>query len=365
MDGAVGKVLEGQGAMSTIVYRYGLLSPTCNADIVESQMRGAHAYRNKLVEIERRRRDARMGPVGVDVGWRLRPDGTIRVAMTCDRDGRGDEILLPPEVPGSARRVASLRATRDKNMDAARSVLVSWLRDQSLPDEWAQRTESVSQWRSQGRLAGLSIWWREHRLPNDEDAFAALETWRKQDKHLWCWETSERTGGLRHRKDLYRRVAARLAERHDVLVMEADVGLREFALRPAIDDPTTNETARSNRVVAAVSELRMCLRQAFLRRGRTVVSLPAQGTTRTCAACGSEETWDQANEVRHTCKNGHVWDQDANAARNLIERWRAEPSGEGARVPEPSAPSEGRWSRARNLARERAERMGRSRIAKG
>lgn len=38
-------------------YRYGILAPTENADVVEDQFRRAHAYRNQLVEIERARRD--------------------------------------------------------------------------------------------------------------------------------------------------------------------------------------------------------------------------------------------------------------------------------------------------------------------
>ena len=44
--------------MATLVYRYGLLAPTLEADEVAAQMRAAHRYRNTLVEIERGRRTA-------------------------------------------------------------------------------------------------------------------------------------------------------------------------------------------------------------------------------------------------------------------------------------------------------------------
>lgn len=40
------------------VYKYGLLPPTTNADLVRQQIRAAHTYRNTLVEIERGRRAA-------------------------------------------------------------------------------------------------------------------------------------------------------------------------------------------------------------------------------------------------------------------------------------------------------------------
>ena len=38
------------------VYRYGLLAPTENRDLVAQTMRLAHEYRNKLVEIDRQER---------------------------------------------------------------------------------------------------------------------------------------------------------------------------------------------------------------------------------------------------------------------------------------------------------------------
>jgi len=43
--------------MTTIVYRYGLLAPTENAETVREQMLRAHRYKNALVAIERPRRD--------------------------------------------------------------------------------------------------------------------------------------------------------------------------------------------------------------------------------------------------------------------------------------------------------------------
>ena len=42
--------------MTSRIYEYGLLPPTTNAALVDDQIRLAHRYRNKLVEIERERR---------------------------------------------------------------------------------------------------------------------------------------------------------------------------------------------------------------------------------------------------------------------------------------------------------------------
>lgn len=42
--------------MTVLIYKYGLLPPTINAELVNDQMRAGHHYRNTLVEIERERR---------------------------------------------------------------------------------------------------------------------------------------------------------------------------------------------------------------------------------------------------------------------------------------------------------------------
>ena len=47
----------------------------------------------------------------------------------------------------------------------------------------------------------------------------------------------------------------------------------------------------------------------------------AKDTTSTCSLCGSLEEWDQATELVHKCSNcREEWDQDENAARNILAR---------------------------------------------
>lgn len=304
----------------------------------------------------------RDGVVAIDVGWRLRPDGSIRVATVCAEMGSRREYVLTPDVIAGLRLPEQLRATRDRAMDAARAALLRWLTTRNLPDEWREATKDLARWRSAARLAGLALWWRSHPLPDDDVEFWALENWRYRDWHLWAWETSQRTGALRRRRDLYRVLAVGLAEHYGTLIMEDDPGLKQFAQRPQVEDDAVNEVARSNRVVASISELRACLSHAFNRPGHRVVMLPAANTTMTCHQCGSVESWDAAAELRHRCRNGHAWDQDVNAARNLIERWRGAGPAEPARNPESPTSTENRWQRARRLGRERGERIERSHV---
>jgi hypothetical protein len=265
------------------------------------------------------------GAVAIDLGWRQLDHG-VRVGAWWDGE-RGGEVVVPWSVVSGLKKADELRATRDKNFDAARDALVaakaasgSATGDTSSlawPEWLVQATETLSQWRSSGRLAALALRWRSARFEGDEQVYAALEAWRYHDHHLWSWECSQRTKTLRRRREIYRVFAAKLATEYRTVVLE-DFDLRAIARRKPIDAGGENESARSMRQAIAPSELRLCVRNAFA--GRTV-EVDAVDSTRECHSCGSIEKWDQAAQIRHTCSScGVHWDQDDNAARVLLER---------------------------------------------
>lgn len=297
--------------------------------------------------------------VAIDVGWRQLGD-SLRVGVGCDGDGTVFEIALPERIATGIQKADDLRSTRDRNFDEAKAELARWLgeRATTVGVAWiVDATTTMHAWRSPGRLAALVIRWRNERIEGDGVAFAAVEAWRLQDRHLWLWETSQRTGSLRARKDWYRVQAAKIAERYGTLILE-DFDLRSVARLPNPEAAAENGTSRSNRQLASVSEFRDCLRNAFRSRGGEVVTVPAEYTTRTCSVCGVVEAFDAAAMLRHQCENGHEWDQDENAARNLIERWRGAPK--PAAASEPDAKGESRRDRVRRLREEKRARMDRS-----
>ena len=294
------------------------------------------------------------GAIAIDLGWRQFAD-RIRVGMTFDSDDQMSEIVIAPRIQSGIQRANTLRATRDVEFDALRDVLAAWISDREDAPEWlVEAGKWMPRWRSQSRMASLAAVWRDARFGGDSEMFEAVEAWRRQDRHLWLWETSQREGALRARREHYRCVAADLARRYETLILE-DFDLRKIATKK---DEAENQTARSNRVDVAVSEFRLALKNAFLGRGGSVTTVSAVNTTRECSTCGSIEEFDAAGNVRHTCVNGHEWDQDENAARNIFERWRDAPDVGAARSPD--EPTESRWSKARRMGAERDVRMGRS-----
>lgn len=270
-----------------------------------------------VVDTDERVEDCGQGVVGIDLGWRVTPEG-LRVA-TAAGDGI-ERLVLRDDVGGALRHSDGLRGTRDDNLTAILGSLRGWLhaRMSTLPPWLAEATTYLHQWRSQARLAALALRWRTERFAGDEDGFAQIEAWRKQDKHLWTWETHERDRALGRRREQYRVWAAELARRYEIVVLEA-FDLRAVAeQKPQEEDKDDNAGARHNRQLAAVSTLRSAIVNAFRRRGGIVIMAPSVNTTRQCHGCRQICEWDQEQLLRHRCEHcGAEWDQDDNAARNL------------------------------------------------
>jgi hypothetical protein len=313
--------------------------------------------------------------VAVDLGWRaFGENGTteIRVCAYGDNHGRGSELRLSSHDVHGLMKANELRGVRDKEMEIFKKKLEEWRT--SLVSKrtsrkgvaaFLERSNHLWSWRAQSRFVMLVRWWKENRLTDDDAIFLEAQAWIRQDRHLWAWECSQRTGALRHRKDTYRVFARKLAQTYEWLVLE-DFNIAEKIARvPELeeDDTEQGERARSYRQLASPSELRLALIQAFGSErvrviqgvsGRTVITDSAF-TTCTCHVCGLVERFDAAKHLEHQCGGcGTKWDQDYNAWRNLIERWRIVHDGENARI-DNVAKYEGSWQKVKRKKKEREE----------
>lgn len=302
------------------------------------------------------------GAVAVDIGWRVRDGEKLRVAYWTGEDGGNGEVVLDTRTVSGLRLPESLRSQRDRHFDSARAALRAWLDGRTDTPAWLREaTRFLAQWKAPAKLAALVGRWRANRWDGDGDGYDAIERWRYHDRHLWQWESDQREGALRRRRDVYRTEAAQLAKRYGHVVLE-DFDLRDVTRRPALDSAEkTNETARSNRQLAAVSEFVGALRNAF---GGHVSNVSCVDSTHECSRCGHVDTFDAALRVHHACTRcGDVWDQDANASQVLLARYvRERPSGGpdagGARHGEcgndPAPVAESRWAKAKRTKAQRA-----------
>ena len=299
------------------------------------------------------------GAIAIDLGWRRLPTGELRVATTFDGE-RSSELRLSEYTMESFQKVDGLIAIRDRLFLSAVSAIRDVRAIASAPEWFRERTAHVHQWRSEARMVSLINRWTRERFAGDELAFDKLATWKKTDHHLWWYESGAAINVHRRRREGYRVWAAQAARRYATLVLE-DFDLSAVARTPPIGRDTQQaELARWQRRVAATSELRRCLIDAFVARGGQVVKVDPAETTMTCAECKIVEVFDAAAKIRHTCANGHTWDQDVNAAKNILERLGGAKEPGPARRPrkssDPAPADETRWSRARRLAEEKRVR---------
>ena len=173
---------------------------------------------------------------------------------------------------------------------------------------------------------------------------AALDSWRDEDAKYSRRQTALREWLIRSRRYRYRVLAKWIAETYGTVAMETDMRLDDLQ-RAIDDDPEGVKVARRQRTWAAVGELRMYIQQACAKTG-TVVTGRTAGTTIECSVCGEVTAINGA--ITAVCPQGHGWDIDANAGRNLLAQIQSVGESDGsmnesvgipAEVPHPEQPS--------------------------
>jgi hypothetical protein len=264
--------------------------------------------------------------IAAHIGWRAKPDKSMRIAVIAGAQppppsleeivhDHGDwyEVVVPASWREVHARGESLRSTRDDNMNRMKDALAAWAQDH--PD--VEGLEQVKQWRSPGRLAKLAFGWRDDPPPDGEEITAELEAWRKQDKHLWLWQSSERAQIIGRRNDYYRQVAAWLTAEAGLIALDSWT-IRRRVPEVEDEDPHLERRARANGVLAAPGELRSFLEVAAQERG--VAIAPEMTVAGLHLDCGTPldrgERRDQIMVFCPTCER--VVDQDYNALQSLL-----------------------------------------------
>lgn len=299
------------------------------------------------------------GAIGVDIGWRVVPEG-LRVGYWCNSDGQHEQLVLDHPLLAALTKADSLRAIRDRNLNALRLELSVWLEQEApaLPPWFCTEAATIKLWRSARRFVRLVKLWNDCRFEGDGGGFTILAAWALQDRHLWTWEVHQRDKAWRRRREQYRGWAARLATQYSELVLEGEgETARAMDLRPLVrqappeGERDVQETARHNRVLAATSILRLCMIHAFQARGRMVRFRDKNRTTQECHLCGA--TFPRNEALLQPCCCGATWDQDENAARILVRAASAGSTsalGHALAAPKPAG---SRWKRRKEKKRDR------------
>lgn len=270
------------------------------------------------VPFEQKKPLDRHGILAMDVGFRDFGVDGMRVAVGNDSDGNIVELRLPHYLALRHKKVQDLRSIRAKNFNAARDVLCAARKNRNgWPDWLVAETEHAHAWRSEERLSGLIWRWKDKRWDGDGDLYAEMEAWRKQDKHLWTWESAQRSRIIRQRLDIYRNFAHKISTRYESVIAER-IDLARLAVDVANELP---DGPRGNRFDAALASLLDSCAIAVAGAGGSWKEVDAKDTTRECSVCGEIEPESVGPSLEHTCsKCGAVWDQDYNAAKVILAR---------------------------------------------
>lgn len=268
---------------------------------------------------------ASSGAVGIDVGWRMCPDGSLRVACWSGSDRAEGKVVIPAGWLSEWRKTEHLRSLRDDALNEILPQLAAWLDGVDRLPDWLKEEKygRLRSWRSHARLAALVARWRDNRWEGDETGFALAHTWFKRERHLWQYESDVRDQLLGQRRDLYRRFAAELRRRYRVAILE-ELDLRKFHELPEAEDDGASDQERAALRAhvrhAGLSVLIQALKESIYEVWR--VDQTKCPSTQVCAACGHlDEHWRASKRVvlQHRCPGcGVREDQDRNAARVLL-----------------------------------------------
>lgn len=252
--------------------------------------------------------------IAIDIGWRLLPENRIRVACWSDGQRHG-EVLSPKPMIEQSDQVRRLRSICDKMREAFLPAFAKWISEHGS-EALQKRAETLSQWRSNDRIAALIRWWADNRFDGDDDAFLNAQAWRKQYLHLSDWWRNLSDQLTRRTLHEYRQFAAWVVRHYDrVLIEEFDIS--EVAKKPM---PEEDEIASGTRYrqLASPSVLRQAIISACSREGVKVEKRDSAYTTVCCHVDGALAVEPAADSVTLKYACGHFHDQDLNAAINLL-----------------------------------------------
>ena len=259
----------------------------------------------------------RIGSVGLDLGWRKMPDGSLRCAYGVDNVGAVFDLRLPPRDVEALAWIDRFGAGRDNHLNEYRHRLVAFLLERG--DE---RDTTAARWKSADRFArAISHARRQAPLPGE------IAAWLKQDRHLCDAEAGARGNLIARRNQTLHGWAKRLCTYAEVRIEKFDQ--RRFA-REHEDDGPAATNIRHLRNLAAPGILKQCLLSRAERDGTRVIEVVAKDTTRRCHLCGHVNEWNDATPRMLRCADcGAEWDQDHNAAINIL-RASGEVCGKGS-----------------------------------
>ena len=285
--------------------------------------------------------DKAKGEVCLDIGWRDMTDSNsnkyFRMGKTRDYQDLVEEIKTNSDIVADIKKASDIRSIRDKNFDKIKGQLQTFIKNNDVPEWLKTKAQYVHLWKSNKKLIAIAKYWQNNRFAGDEKIFGDKCYFDKQakklvndhgitgyiyhDNHLYNWECCQRSKALKHRKEEYRKIAAKLSAKYKTLILE-DFNISDVSKKPEADAKEDMAKARSNKTIGAPSELKEALVNAFTQHKGNVLFVNPKNTSANCNNCGEYQKLDSSDFI-HTCtKCKKSYDREDNATANIMKLWR-------------------------------------------
>jgi hypothetical protein len=242
---------------------------------------------------------------GIDVGWRKLDDERMRVAVLHDGKPAPEELVMPLVLHDrklgeiSLDRMANIQRCRDGVLERTKAAVAAMLGP--MPPEWAQV-----------RNGGMVRLMRDEGTP--AEAVALLEAWKKDSDRYLRMERMLEGHMRRHYEWRYRNWAKEVAARYRAVCVKKMDQKEMWAVDKTKGAPAL-EASAERRNLAACGSLLAMVKHAVRKACGILVEVEAAHTTDRCSACGSG--FQAGAGLMGRCEQGHVMDQDWNAACNI------------------------------------------------
>jgi transposase len=259
---------------------------------------------------------------GLDLGWR-KFDGYIRIGYVVDDDENEIELRLPLDFSTKQARHQGYPCTHAELAELESSIALDLEAVKARLRELGVVPASLTQMRQ----GGLKKFLREleqregELLPQEFRALEVLREWRHTDERKQVRYNRSAARFLERRRWLYRNLADWLTRTYGVIAWEGDLSVKQMAEQKIDTSEPEGRALKAGmtyRQIAAIGELREYLRHAASKNNARLFDAKTAHSTTTCGVCGEQAEASAALFLQ--CPNGHEFDQDANAASNLLSQ---------------------------------------------
>lgn len=259
---------------------------------------------------------------GIDLGWR-KNNNALLVATAHDTSGNIERLELDSRFLGGMDQVDRLKGYVD---DIVLEIFEKTSKNiEKLPDTISDILKRYNEEKGHKNLNNISMkkiadvirFYLVGGMASELPLY--LIDLYKRYRHLKDWMDNLRRKLILRRRETYRIFAKKIAETYSRIGIE-DMDLSEMArVKSRITgDNELHIDARRQRVIACVHSLRAEIEHQAVKRGSEIV-YATKYTTMRCVSCGEITSQaDRAIKIWTCEKCGSSWDQDINAAKNLM-----------------------------------------------